>query len=762
MFKNLYINTFLYVGIGLVPYILASDKAVSQVLYLNVLNALFFSHLLLKYRKRFFQELIEKISYVPVILFTLFFIWCLISILFSINKVEALSTCSEILTYLISLILLTYNVSKIKDYQKLIYYIVILLLSAEIIGSLLGYFFDIINFGAPTPRAQKYRGITGNINITAYLMLIKIPFLYYFRFIRYGNSKLLLFLTITSMYCITAIFETRSAILTLFLITLFALITYNYIKFNAFKFELKSSLNSILKPLLIAVILNFAQSNYFQVSNIQDRLSTLTEINEDESLSQRLRYYKSAFDSFTKSPIIGIGIGGWEIESVKYENPYLDSYVVPYHAHNDYLETLAETGIIGFLLYFGMIFYMVFTIIFFILNKKAKKEEKLFLSAFLLAIIVYLIDSMFNFPFDRAVQQMHLMFFLSVAIFISKSKKIRINYSNFKAPLLILIILTPLNIYSSSRLMISSRHQAILLRQFNLDDYSKPPIEEVEKFEMTYKNLTGTSMPMVTIKGLYYLKNEKYNESIKYLKQGIKHNPYIYINESFLGFAYSQLEEHDSAVYYSKKAFKNTPNNIIHYANYLYSMSRAKDSFGIKEAYKSIQFNYKTSEHDELYLLAMASIIDSDNTSFVLDDFDLNIQAGNDRLKKGYYVLKVGELEMYEADEFYQKGMYYFENGNFDLALENFINASNINQFELVYKENIANTYIRLGLDDKALETLNNLINVDNYTGGKAFYLRGLLLYQKGDSQNACKDFVIADKSGLFQNTNLLNLFCNN
>ena len=405
------------------------------------------------------------------------------------------------------------------------------------------------------------------------------------------------------------------------------------------------------------------------------------------------------------------------------------------------------------------VFINLSKIIFF--NKNFSIEEKLFITSIILSILVYLIDSMFNFPFDRAVQQMHLVFVLSVGILVAKSKLVSLKTYFFKYTLLAFILLIPINIYSSSRLMVSSRHQAILLRQFNLDDYSTPSIERVEEFEMDYKNLTGTAMPMVTIKGLYYLKNQRYLESIKDLKKGIKHNPYIYINESFLGYAYSQIGKNDSAVYYSKKAFKNTPNNIIHYANYLYSMSVAEDSIGIKEAYQSVAKKNKIPEHDELYLLAMANIIDPENTEFVLDDFDLDIQAGNDRLKKGYYVLKVGELDMYNADEFYQKAMYYFEQEVYDLALENFIEASKLNEYELVYKENIANTYLRLGEEELALETLNNLINIDKYQAPKAFYLRGLILFEQGNTKNACLDLIEAKNAGMFDNTNLFDLMCN-
>ena len=128
------------------------------------------------------------------------------------------------------------------------------------------------------------------------------------------------------------------------------------------KSTLKSSFRILLKALIIPVflglIINNLESKILDTSTFQSRLSTLNDIGQDNSLTQRLRYFAGALESFKEKPILGKGIGSWEYESIKYEKPEMQSYVVPYHAHNDFLELLAETGILGFVLYFGIIFFM--------------------------------------------------------------------------------------------------------------------------------------------------------------------------------------------------------------------------------------------------------------------------------------------------------------------------------------------------------------------------------------------------------------------
>ena len=199
--------------------------------------------------------------------------------------------------------------------------------------------------------------------------------------------------------------------------------------------------------------------------------------------------------------------------------------------------------------------------------------------------------------------------------------------------------MTPISLYSSSRLVVSSQHQAIFLKQFNIGDYSTPSLDVIDKFEMNYKSLSATALPMSTIKGLYYANNGKYREAIPLFKKGIEANPYIYISESFLGYTYNVLKMPDSGLYYTKKAFDNMPKNSIHYANYVNALVQMKDSITIKNVYQSLEVNNPTRDpvYDQVYLMAMAEITDPESTDFTLSDIDIDIESGNDRLKKGYY-----------------------------------------------------------------------------------------------------------------------------
>jgi O-antigen ligase len=79
-------------------------------------------------------------------------------------------------------------------------------------------------------------------------------------------------------------------------------------------------------------------------SNIYSRLGTL-------SGSHRYQYWRSAFHAFESKPLTGIGPGTFQF----YWNQHAPFYEYIRNAHSLYMETLAETGLVGFGLVVGLL-----------------------------------------------------------------------------------------------------------------------------------------------------------------------------------------------------------------------------------------------------------------------------------------------------------------------------------------------------------------------------------------------------------------------
>ena len=137
-----------------------------------------------------------------------------------------------------------------------------------------------------------------------------------------------------------------------------------------------------------------------------------TQIIERGSNS-RLAYWSDAIQGILDYPLFGVGIGNWKLFSVAYGKRYIDAYIVPHHAHNDFLQMAAEIGIIGGIIFITIPLYVIYSIYknYIKNNSKNINYQMIFI---LLAVIVYCADSSLNFPISRPIQS--ATFFTLIAI----------------------------------------------------------------------------------------------------------------------------------------------------------------------------------------------------------------------------------------------------------------------------------------------------------------------------------------------------------
>ena len=95
-------------------------------------------------------------------------------------------------------------------------------------------------------------------------------------------------------------------------------------------------------------------------SILTERFSNVTNPRVDESVNERLNFYTTALESIGDNPLLGIGVGNWKIKSIDLSKEIIVSYRVPYFVHNDFLQILAEIGVIGGLCFIFYIFYPIF------------------------------------------------------------------------------------------------------------------------------------------------------------------------------------------------------------------------------------------------------------------------------------------------------------------------------------------------------------------------------------------------------------------
>jgi O-antigen ligase len=387
------------------PNFTSLDRIGNQWLYMSLINLFSFLYIYIKYSGDFSFTLFKESSILKWYL--LYIISSLVSILYAENIPEAIITFNQMFNSFIGLYIMIYLLRKIKNPKDFIFNVLIFALLIELAFS----FWPILNDiekGAFKFRSMSYSGLSANINITAFSLVFKLPILIYFiiekdKILQRFLLSILLYILLTTIF----ILGTRGAFLGIFsgiiFFIFYILLHIKYFRKNILAYSL------ITFSIAIAIITNLISSNNNKSADVLKRASTISLSTSDGSVNQRLRYYKQGVGHFISNPIIGLGIGNWKLKSIDYDKNNIFGYIVPYHAHNDFIQIAAEQGIFGLISYLMIFISFIFTII---KNKLfLKNSSYIFITA---CLVVFVIDSMLNFPISRPISQVQFILILSL------------------------------------------------------------------------------------------------------------------------------------------------------------------------------------------------------------------------------------------------------------------------------------------------------------------------------------------------------------
>lgn len=110
--------------------------------------------------------------------------------------------------------------------------------------------------------------------------------------------------------------------------------------------------------IVLAILLSFTRTHLFKhkIINLSSRLGESSQTTTPNSLSDRLHYWRGAVQIFSFRPIEGVGTGNFKALYPKYQQRVISASS---DAHNYYLQTLAELGLIGLLLLIGVIVFII-------------------------------------------------------------------------------------------------------------------------------------------------------------------------------------------------------------------------------------------------------------------------------------------------------------------------------------------------------------------------------------------------------------------
>ena len=246
----------LYLVVGTVPNLDSLDKVVTQWLYLNFLNTFALFFLVIKgypLKKYFFNK--------TSILFLALFIWSSISLFFAINKVESIVVLSQLFAIIITFIITMICLSEIERPFRFISNILSFYLIVELITIYLPFLNSATALDQIYSRSSLFLGFAANVNITAFSIIYKIPFLIYsilqlkkFKIISFISSFVIFALIIFASGTLNS---TRGAIITYTSLAPVLLIISIVIYFKSKEYKL----------MIISIIYSLSEDQTYQVLN---------------------------------------------------------------------------------------------------------------------------------------------------------------------------------------------------------------------------------------------------------------------------------------------------------------------------------------------------------------------------------------------------------------------------------------------------------------------------------------------------------------
>ena len=751
-----------YLCLGFIPNLQAVDKIAPQWLGMTLLN-LFSISVFFYFRKSIKQTISKVLTHYLSFFYIGFILWAGLSYFYAINPTEVLVNITRqvnVLLMFLSMGILFFN---LKNKARFISWTLSIILSIEIYA-ILAEALQMINTSGVI-SSGSLKGVTANRNISAFSIAIKIPFvLYLIGILRKVSVKLLLTsIVFLSLLCLSMI-QSRASFIAVGLI----IIGYSIGQIIIFLKLTKStksllSLSYIFIPLLLAITINqtvIASKGADALS----RAATISFSTNDGSVNQRLRYYKDVITHLKSNPIFGTGLGNWKLKSIDYDSNDIVGYIVPYHAHSDFIQLGAELGIIGFLLYLGVFIWAVYYVFVFIVHSKSSLEEKTFVFLLLVALGVYTVDANLNFPIARP--QVLVVWAAIMALILTYYQKHKsalepIKTKPYLTPIflsLALISLLP-SLVVTNKVYESLKGQMFLLQDFNSNQFNVP-LNQVDTIVPDMPNITVTTIPINSVKARYYVNAKQYDKALELLNKGTKANPYLYYSEILKSQIFQEKGQIDSALVYAKKAFFGLPNNDLHSSTLINLINLKRDRESLEQAFELLTNKNKENNWKNYLIVASGLYPPKDNLLMERAKKATELFPSNPEFQGLYRQIAVGVQGVNLAGQYSAKGLEYFNKQDYKSAAQQFEKALEANPLDFAHFENAATANYMIGNLEKAEEQIDVVINDLNPLNGKCEYIKALIFIKMGDPIGACPFLATARDSGFSQAAGTFDQYC--
>jgi O-antigen ligase len=739
--------------IDFLPYFKTIEIINPQFLYLSVINILMGVYFYFNQKSIAIEGIsVLKKSYLARF-YLVFVFFCGLSVFVAKNVSLVITNFTQIAIVFLLFVNLTVL---LKNKLEILYKIVLMVC----ISAFLQSFQEIYNLMIIANRStileglNQMKGNTGSINILAASLSIKIPFLLIGITHYTGNKKWFVFFTLFLATTTIILTGARTGFINLFLVLSIYIIYYlKTHSFNKTAF-IKSSI--LIIPVIFSI---FVANIVYQKSQTNDgRFSSLSkrieQFNTQESaIQKRFAMWENAVKLSKTSPFLGIGLGNYRIESIPYENTTEDN-VVSLHTHNDFLEIMAETGLIN-----GFVYFFLFILVFYINLKRLVKSNdentKTIALLTLLLVIVYGVDSLFNFPMYRPTMQIFLSILFALTV-INNPALVIDKLSDFKKSNLysIIIIFSAISCFSAF-IPFQASNLEYLIKTDDINSHTSGVLtgDEVVNRLPLYPNVFGTSESFYEYAGIYYFREKKYDKAFKCFYRGSKINPYSGRIDFYTHLIFEEMGNLDSSYVYAKKAYYQRPLNFSFFQKSTNVAASKQDTVEILKEHKLYTFYENTPREWKQAALALQSSGYNRKNLLAFMDQGLKVLPNDSILLRQKKDFMITDLIV--------EGQNFASQANSEKSLQSYQEALKIDPENIYAMQNIGFHYYNHAEYKKAISYFLKALKYPGLNNGHTEYYIGLSYIQINDKENACKYFNLSKTKNYPEAQQQINQNCN-
>ncbi len=659
-----------------------------------------------------------------------------------------------------------------------------------------------------------------NKNILASAIFVKIPFALYFVHFDRGWKRRLGWIGLTLGFLATFFLATRAFYLGLFVLSGIFMVYLGIRWIRERQRTLIQLGGKYLAALLVAfLVFTFTQRNLYpwqsdrQTQGVAEQISTISST--DTSVRRRLDAWGWSLDMIRENPLLGVGSGNWKVVAPAYDNKTNPDYFYIYKAHNDFLEHAAETGLFGGLAYLAIFVLLGWGFLRALLRKNGTDGSAfpwLFLSA--AGTAFFAVDAFANFPTDRPEIQVLFVFLAATGIAAwprqtpmgsetgSAGKvaggEIKSDGSEHKEdgrmtpidkvpPGNTIIFVGWILLLITTTWFTGQNFRSVRLQRLFIEDVADGRLNLMpDMFAGEFPPIPRITLwggPINTIEARYLLAHDE-NERVIELLRAESSSPWDGRRELFLGRAFSQAGQPDSALVYAREAYAMKPyyyETIQLIGEIMEEQGRPEDVIPYLETY------LEQERGNEQAWLALASLYEAtgahEKALAVVEEaralfpgsFQLEGEPAPEEVRQreeseeGSTRGEERQVEIPQADasqtdtrqtdatpetlnarlsRLFRTGLSHYENDNYEETIRYLSEFIELAPFDSDAYGMRAYAYFRLGEYQRCINDVNAL-DAQGEVNPSLINFRGVSHQRTGNLERACEDYARAMAAGL-------------